>query len=63
MVSEESETSNQERLPQINDENIIEEGGRRIEQNRLNVLFQAEVGAQEIGRWSERFKELYPGDE
>lgn len=51
------------RMPPINDEDIIEEDGRQVVSNRLNVLFQAEVGESDINRWSERFKELYPGDE
>lgn len=53
----------QGQLPPINDDDIIEDDGRQIVSNRLNVLFQAEVGERDINRWTERFKELYPGDE
>lgn len=57
------ETPAEGTLPPINDDDVIEDEGRRIVANRLNVLFQAEVGQSDIERWSERFKELYPGDE
>lgn len=53
----------QGQLPPINDEDIIEDDGRQVVSNRLNVLFKAEVGERDINRWSERFKELYPDDE
>lgn len=50
-------------VPPINDEDVIDDGGRQIVSNRLNVLFQAEVGEQGMEDWKTRFKELYPGDE
>lgn len=50
-------------VPPINDEDIIDDEGRRIISNRLNVLFSAEVGIGGMDDWSRRFKELYPGEE
>ncbi len=50
-------------VPPINEEDVIDDGGRRIVSNRLNVLFSAEVGVGGMNDWSTRFKELYPGDE
>lgn len=51
-------------LPDMSDDDeIIDRGPGRIVGNRINVLFQAEVGAQRIEEWKTKFKELYPGDE
>ncbi len=50
-------------IPPINDEDVIDEGGRQVVANRLNVLFDAEVGEEETEQWITRFHELYPGDE
>lgn len=50
-------------VPPINDDDVIDEEGRRIVSNRLNVLFSAEVGASGMNEWTEKFKQLYPGDE
>lgn len=49
-------------VPPIREDDVIEEDGRRIVSNRLNVLFDAEVGQSDMERWSTRFKELYPED-
>ncbi len=49
-------------VPPIREEDIIEDEGRRIVSNRLNVLFGAETGQSDMERWAERFKELYPED-
>lgn len=50
-------------IPPINDEDIIDEGGRQVVANRLNVLFDSETGQAEYEQWCNRFHELYPGDE
>ena len=50
-------------LPPIDEDKIIDEGGRRLVSDRLNIIFKAEVGRDDIGHWADRFKELYPGDE
>lgn len=55
--------SNPETVPPINEDDIIDEDGRRIMGNRLNVLFKAEVGREGIESWIEHFNNLYPGDE
>lgn len=51
------------RVPPINERDVIGDNGRQIVSNRLNVLFQAEVGVEGIDSWKTKFKELYPGDE
>lgn len=53
----------QQPVPPISDDDVIDEEGRRIVSNRLNVLFSAEVGATGMNEWTGKFKELYPGDE
>lgn len=50
-------------VPPIDDTDIIDQDGRRVVSNRLNVLFQAEVGFEGIETWKTRFKELYPGED
>lgn len=50
-------------IPPINDEDIIDEDGRQVVANRLNVLFDSETGQAEYEEWCRRFHELYPGDE
>lgn len=50
-------------VPPINEDDIIEEDGRQVVSNRINVLFDAETGTEEHQAWIERFNELYPGDE
>ena len=50
-------------VPPINEDDVVDDGGRRLVGNRLNVLFGAETGQAEYEAWVERFKELYPSDE
>ena len=50
-------------IPPINDDDVIDDNGRQIVSNRLNVLFEAQVGEQLMMQWIEKFKSLYPGDE
>ncbi|MDE6574060.1 MAG: S8 family serine peptidase [Muribaculaceae bacterium] len=49
--------------PVYDDDDVIDDRGRRIVSNRLNVLFKAQVGETQINEWKSRFAQLYPGDE
>ncbi len=63
VVEEPVDVPNDNAVPPINDDDVIDDGrGGRVVSNRVNVLFQAEVGAQEIERWKTRFFELYSPD-
>lgn len=46
-------------VPPVNDDDVIDDGARRIVSNRVNVLFKAEVGAEQIDDWKTRFHQLY----
>lgn len=62
VIDEQTPVSDQ--LPPINDDDVIDDDqGRRIVSNRLNVLFQAEVGADDIQRWINIFDSIYPTDD
>ncbi len=50
-------------VPPINEDDVIEEDGRQVVSNRINVLFDAETGTEQHEEWIQRFNELYPGDE
>lgn len=50
-------------VPPVNEDDIIEDDGRQVVSNRLNIIFSAEVGVEGMHNWSDRFKELYPGEE
>lgn len=47
-------------VPPINDDDIIEEDGRQVVSNRLNVLFGAECGQAEYESWCEQFAQHCP---
>lgn len=47
-------------VPPINEDDVIDDGGRPVVGNRLNVLFGAETGQADYEAWVTRFKELYP---
>lgn len=50
-------------IPPINEDDVVDEGGRQVVANRLNVLFGAETGQAEYNEWCERFHELYPSED
>ncbi len=50
-------------IPPINEDDVIDDDGRQLVANRLNVLFGAETGQAEYEAWTQRFHELYPGEE
>lgn len=50
-------------VPPINDDDIIDNDGRRIVSNRLNVLFDASCGASDMERWTQKFDSLYPSED
>lgn len=50
-------------VPPINDEDIIEEDGRQLVGNRINVIFGAEATNEQQDEWISKFRELYPEPE
>lgn len=50
-------------VPPIDERDVIEDEGRRLVSNRLNVIFGAETGESDHEQWRQQFKSLYPGDE
>lgn len=49
-------------VPPINEDDVIDDGGRQVVANRLNVLFGAECGQQEYESWVQQFQTLYPDE-
>lgn len=47
-------------VPPINDDDVIEEDGRQVVCNRLNVLFGAECGQAEYESWCSQFEQQCP---
>lgn len=50
-------------VPPIDERDVIDDNGRRIVSNRLNILFEAQVGEEGMKEWIEKFKTLYPSDD
>ena len=54
---------NENNIPPHDDDDIVDDNGRQIVGDRLNVILDSDASDDTFNKWADEFKNLYPGED